>query len=182
MTKAGTKVAGAESWIIPLGVLGLGAFALWKLGLFSGNFLTNSGVSQGNAATSAANQQGTTDTAAQQQAKGEVQTITPVQAASIANQVYTIGQGGSSVDCSAIVNQLVEANNLTDLNAIIKAFGTRSAVTGGGLDCSLLGINCASVDLPTFVRLVLSNSCDDGQMQLQNLNMYLSDTGINFQF
>jgi uncharacterized membrane protein len=79
-------------------------------------------------------------------------------------------------DQSAVVNAVVNANTLTDLLKLIKAFGTVKASNAFWSTCNFLGINCPEYDLPSALTQML-----DAQHK-SNLNQYLSDQGINYQF
>jgi hypothetical protein len=179
MTKA-SKIGGAADFIIPLGVVGLGALIIYKF-FFSGSAGTSPGVSQANQVATDANQAGTSATANQQAAKGEKQTISPDTAAGIANTVFTLGQMNNP-DLSSINNVITQVNNLTDLNAVIAAFGTRSSATNSSLldPCYALGLNCSRLDMPSFIKLIYSQ--DATGAFLPSLNQFLRDQSINFQF
>ncbi len=95
-----------------------------------------------------------------------------------ANDIYAQIAGGTPlgfIQQSQIVTDIVQADNMTDLQSLISAFGLKD-VAGSGLDCTWLGINCQKMDLETFVKTVL-----DGQ-HLSNLNQYLSAQNIKYQF
>lgn len=95
-----------------------------------------------------------------------------------ANDIYSQIANGTPLGFtqqSQIVYDITQANNMTDLQSLITAFGLKD-VAGSGLDCTWLGINCQKMDLQTFVKTVL-----DGQ-HLSNLNQYLSAQNINYQF
>jgi hypothetical protein len=96
-----------------------------------------------------------------------------------ANDIYNIGATNDTLSFtqqSQIVNDITQANNMTDLQLLISAFGVKAVSSGFWTTCQFLGFNCNQLDLPSFVKTVL-----DGQ-HLSNLNQYLSDQGINYQF
>lgn len=164
-----------QSLIVPAAVVVGGYLLLKKTGLFSGP-LTGTGQnnSQASAATQAANQ-ASLNAATNQ---GIPQTITTSQAASLANDIFTQGIL-STPNLTQIKQDIIQANTLTDLLQIISQFGTRQVNTGNAFTlCALANINCQSVDMATFVRLVFQNDSAD----LQEINQYLSAQQINYQF
>lgn len=160
-----------SKYIIPAAVVVGGYFVLKQFGLFGG------GAAAANAneidATTAA---GVNAALLQAQAAGDFSTISAAQAAGLANSIYNAGVS-DPVDQDTIQHNLIEANTTTDLLMIIKAFGTKQA---GGLACSIFGgflsATCGTYDLQSWVRANL-----DGY-HISNVNTYLTDQRINYQF
>lgn len=110
-----------------------------------------------------------------QQSGSRGATYTSDQYTGWANDIYQ--QGISNiVNQSAIVSDIVNVNTMVDLQSLISAFGIRPAATSTFSACSLLGLNCTSFDLPSFVKQVLDND------HINNINLYLTEQGINYQF
>jgi hypothetical protein len=113
---------------------------------------------------------------AQAKASGQSTTYSADQYTGWANDIYKLGTSGSPVDQtsqSAIVNDVVNCNNMVDLQSLISAFGTKQA---GGTMCSLFNMYCDTYDLPSFLKTVLDTQ------HINNINQYLSDQGINYTF
>jgi hypothetical protein len=162
-----------EQLIIPGAVLIGGYYLIKKTGLFSGPI---TGTGQANAQTQAATAAANDASLKNAQNQGIVQTLTSSQLASLANDIYTQGLKDPP-NQDQIQRDIIQANTLTDLLQMIKSFDTRPANTGSWLSlCALANIQCTSLDMATFVRLVLD------QAHIQTVNGYLSDTGINYQF
>ena len=159
-----------SQYILPVGILVAGYFLLKNFGLFGGAAAANASSITSSTAGGA--------TAALQQAKaaGDVATINQSQAASIANNIYNAGVA-DPVDQDTIQNQIIQANTLTDLLLIIQAFGTKQA---GGTMCSIFGgflsATCGTYDLASWVRANLD------QTHINNINGYLANESINYQF
>jgi hypothetical protein len=176
------KIGSDYGWILPLGVVvGGGAvlYSLWQKFGQSGNAANNATVNTANTNAAAAS-------AAAASAAGINPTMNANQAANIANQVYTTGVAASGpMDLSTINNAITQVNNIADLNLVISAFGTKSIPSGDITSwtnmCLSLGINCTSVGLADFVRVVFAAYDPTGQY-LENLNTYMSEQGINYTF
>jgi hypothetical protein len=160
-----------EKYLIPVGLVVAGYFVLKNLGLLPGN----AGAANAASVTSAASA-GVTASLAQAKASGDIATLSASQAAAIANNVYTAGVADPT-DMDTIQNQIIQCNSLTDLLNVIQAFGTKQA---GGAMCSLFGgflsNTCGTYDLPGWVRASVD------QAHLLNINSYLTNQGINYQF
>jgi hypothetical protein len=169
-TKQSKKIGDASSYILPLGIVIAGYFILSKFGLFG-----NSAADQNTASINDTTLKGADDSLAQAQAAGDPVTLTSAEAATIASTIFNAG--ADPVDQGTIQNQIIQANTLSDLLLIIKAFGTKQA---GGTACSLFGnflsATCTTYTLPSFLRATL-----DAQ-HLQTVNGYFSSMGINYQF
>lgn len=177
------KVGKASDYIVPIGVtvglIGLGVYLLNK-------FFGPSGSSQNNQVTTSANTSAASQSQQLASSQGITQTLTPNEAAAIANEVYSLGI--SAQDSSALYqinSQLDQVNNIADLNAVISAFGTKQIpsgnITSWSNTCLSLGLNCQAVGLGAFVDIVYA-AYDSSGNELNILNQYLRDQGINYQF
>lgn len=93
-----------------------------------------------------------------------------------ANEIYNAGIS-DPVNTDTIVRDLIQPVYLIDLLKIIEAFGIRNLNTGGAFNsCALLKINCNSLDLPSFIRIVLASQ------DIAKVNGYYSDQNINYNF
>jgi Carboxypeptidase regulatory-like domain len=178
------KIGDASSYIIPIGILGVVAFLLYKAGLFSG---TSTGTGSNNAAAAANISQGTTASLASLSQKGINPTLTPAQAASIANTIFSSGSNLNAASVTTIFDLLGQCQNDADIYLIMQSFGTRQVNNSGWLStCALLNMNCDAVDLEGFVTAVLNqvnapgNSVSDLNNFLQNNE--LGATGITYNF
>lgn len=159
-----------SKYIIPAAVVVGGYFILKQFGLFGGGAAAANQASITESATTGVNQ-----ALQNAQASGDFPTINTSEAASIANNIYNAGL--DPVDQDTIVRQVIQANTLTDLLMIIKAFGTKQA---GGLACSIFGgmlsATCGTYDLAGWLRSTLDAA------HMQTVNVFLSNQGINYQF
>jgi hypothetical protein len=114
-------------------------------------------------------------------AAGQTPTITAAQAANIANQFFTLGSLANP-DYYALNVILLGINNDQDFLLVEKAFGTKSVNPSDSMwtDCYWVGINCSSVDFPTFVKLVFSQ--DTTGDALSQANAHLLDAGISYSY
>lgn len=162
-----------EKYIIPVGVVVGGYVLLKNTNLFGG---VKTGITANNDASAAATNDALTKSIAAAAASGDIQTITTAQAATLANDIAVKGLL-SAPDQDGIQRDIIQANTLTDLLQIMKAFGTREANTGSWYSvCAFTGLNCTSLDMATFVRMTLDQS------HLAAVNQYLTAQQINFQF
>jgi hypothetical protein len=196
MARRKKKKVGSIDWtpLIVLGVLGVGAAFAYKALFGSGSggggglihsVLGPTGTTTNNQATQ--NAQNAANTAAGGMAPAPAlpaPTITTSQAANAANTIFTTAlNGASSIDGSVddgdqdtITNQVLLANNISDLNLIIAAFGTRQ-VSGNFLDlCGVAGYDCTAVTLGPFLHMALSPA------NLAQLNDDIANSQINFSF
>jgi hypothetical protein len=160
-----------SKYILPVAVVVGGYFILKQFGVFGGG-------------ASAANQKSITDTAsagvnnsiAQAKAAGDFATLSDSEAAGLANQIYNAGVS-DPVDQDTIQNSVIQANTLTDLLMIMKAFGTKQA---GGFACSLFGgmlsSTCGTYDMNSWITANLD------QAHISTINTFLNNQGINYQF
>lgn len=177
------KIGSDYGWILPLGVvalLGGVAYVLYqKFGGASGTTANNTGTASANTSAAAAS-------AAAAAAAGINPTMNANQLANIANQVYGIGVAASGPnDLASMNNALTQVNNIADLNGVISAFGNKqmpadSVSQYAGL-CMNFGINCTTVGLGDWVRVIYAAYDSTGQY-LATLNNYMSNQGINYTF
>lgn len=181
------KIGDASSYIIPLGIVGAIAFILYKFGLFSG---TATGTGANNAAATAAISQSTTATLASLAASGINPTLTPAQAATIANNIFSAGinhvSDTDSSGVATIFNLLTQCQNDADIYLIMQSFGTRQVASSSWSLCYAANIACDAIDLSTFITGILNHANIPG-LQLSDLNSQLTSnelgpTGITFQF
>lgn len=92
-----------------------------------------------------------------------------------ANTIYNEGVA-SFTDEDVIIAAVEHVRTEVDLYMLIKAFGQREVSTAFWSTCNFLGIKCPSLDLSSFLHQVLDAS------QLQSINQYLSNQGINYAF
>jgi hypothetical protein len=163
---SGDKGAG---YIIPIGVVVLAYLLLNGLDLFG-----PSAASQNATGIDTSTAEGVDNSLAAAQAAGTVQTISDSQAAGIADAIW---QAGLQHDPYTVKRQIIQANTLTDLLKIIKAFGVKKADVSSWSPCGALGIFCQSYNLSAWLRLPFMDS-----NTLADINNYLSATGINYQF
>lgn len=162
-----------EKYILPVGIVVGGYVLLKNTNLFSG---ITTGITANNQASANATNDALTKSIASAAASGDIQTITNAQAATLANDIQ-VKALLSTPDQDGIQRDIIQANTLTDLLQIMKAFGTREANTGSWFSvCAFTGLNCTSLDMATFVRMTLDQS------HLAAVNSYLGAQGINFQF
>jgi hypothetical protein len=175
------KIGGTADYIIPLGVVGLGVFALYKFGLIggSGTAAAPGATTANNASTTAANQSATTATAAANAAAGITPTMSAIAAQGVASQIYTAGTADTP-DLNAIQSLLMQPLNIADLNQIIQYFGTKNVASSTSIFnmCYQYGYNCTAVDLSAFVNMLYANQPGS----LASINSYYTLQGINFQF
>lgn len=104
------------------------------------------------------------------------QSMSDAQLSSMATQIANSFTTGGTGDLDNVVYQLSLVNNTTDLYRLMQLFGTKSAGSGFFSTCSLLGFDCMSLDLDSFVRASLSAD------QLALVNQDFAGNGINYQF
>jgi hypothetical protein len=174
------KISGFEDYILPLGIIGLGAFVLYKMGFFtSGSIIGPSGLTTNNAATTSGNASATTATAAQLAAQGVKPTISAIQAQSIVSTVYNTITNNPT-DYYAVENAIALCKNLADLNLVLQYWGTRSFNTGSWISlCGQYGLDCTALDLPGTINMYSEN----GPYPVNtDLNSYFVAQGINYSF
>lgn len=162
--------------VVVLGAVGVGGYLVWKYVLSPGS---NSGAGAGtggnNQQLSDATKAAAAATLAAQAAAGQTQTLSDVQLEAIASTVRQLGQGDSP-DLSQIEQELISVNNLTDLTKVIQYFGVVGV--GGGAFCDLMGIDCSTMNLASWVKVLYTND----PYTLSSINSFYTAQGINFQF
>jgi hypothetical protein len=164
----GKKVSGAADYLVPLGILAIGGLAVWyffKKGI--PGLLESGANTQNNTSVDSS----TAAAAAQLPTAG--QTLSDADVNGLATTIYN---AGSSNDSTGVIHALSELTNTADFNRLVQLFGTKSGSTSSFSTCSLLGFNCQSFDLYTWVRAILSSG------EISELNSLLSANGINAQF
>lgn len=170
------KKIGADlgSYILPLGLLGVGGFLLYKFfanGAGTGTSQNNAAIDQNTAAAAAA------DLAKSQQA-GIAQTISDSNLNGYATALYQLlgSGGGPPIDDSTayqIDNIVTQVNNATDWYRLVQLFGTKKYNSGGTWSaCGLTGLGCDSYDLPSALRIAMPAA------SLSNINTFFSDQNI----
>ena len=169
---------GAVNWeklIIPGAVVIGGDILLKKLGLF--------GSAEGAANNAAIDDQvqSGNDAALRDLANSGIRpTLNGAQLASLATDIYNRGVASSfSVKASPenqnyIVDDIYQLRNTADIYALKQTFGTKKASTEWYSTCALFGFNCPSIDLDTWLRLVLDSEA------ITNINDLFSSKGISY--
>jgi hypothetical protein len=179
------RVGADYSWVGPvimLGVVGGGAYLVWKYvlpGLQSGNSANNSTTAAANTTAAQQSQQ-------QAAAQGIQPTLNANEMANIANEIYSLGKSASGTsDLDAITNQLAQCNNLADFNGVVAAFGNKNIPSGDVTSslnlCFSLGVGCISVGLGTFVTTIY-NAYDPTGGELNFLNNAMHNIGVTYTF
>lgn len=158
-----------QKYILPVGAVVAGYLILKHFDLFGSS--ANTQNNDLNSSTTAAGVDQSLKNAA---AAGDFATLTDAQAAGIANAVF---QAGIDQDPYTAKVQLIQANTLTDLLKIIKAFGTRNAAESSFSMCSMFGLGCQNYNLSAWLHLPFMDSGT-----LSQINNYLSAQGINYYF
>lgn len=97
----------------------------------------------------------------------------------LANDIYNEWFDGNSNFDYNVKWDVIKVNTLTDLQLLIQQFGIRAVNTSGWFSpCSLSfgKFGCQQYDLPSFLRATLKTAT------IAEINSYLSDSGINYQF
>jgi hypothetical protein len=180
------KISGDYGWILPVGLLGLAAYLLYKFtGIFSG-----SGAAKNAEQATSTITAGTKTTLASLAAQGQVPTLTAAQGAALANDIFnaglTVNTGGlfSSSNTSGvaqIMNDLIQCRNDADLYLIMSNFGTRQVSLDEWSMCSITGFECDALDLQSFVANIFNYAQIPGD-QLADLNSQLASNGLTYQF
>lgn len=171
------KMGAAADFIIPIGLLGIAAFVLYKMGLFSGTATgTGANNAQQNANVTSAANAAYTASAAQ-----VPQSLTDTQLNTIIGNILSDAEENTSMFSGSsyqedIVTQMGTLVNITDLYRLIQLWGTRNAAGASGSVCDLIDIDCTAVDFGTFIHATLSAA------QITDLNQLLSANGINYTF
>lgn len=171
------KVGSAAEYIIPIGLLGLVAFALYKSGILTGTFTGTGGNNQKTADTT------TTVANAAYTASSQTtpQSIPDTTLNSMINSMWSDWYSSTSIFAGSsygddIVSQMSQLTNITDVYRIIQLFGTRAMPPNGFNLCNAIDVDCPQVDFGTFLKTALSTS------QLATVNSDLAGNGIDYQF
>lgn len=181
--KKSKKVSGIEyeKYIVPVGVVVGGALLYNKIFGKNGPLPTNAtqdnntGIASGAAKAAA-------DSIAKLTGAGGAGTMTAAQYQGYADTIYTTGilhESPLTDDHQSTIKwALISANNTLDVLYIIQAFGTKQVNATDSLWslCNLFGYHCDTVDLPTFLHLVLSSD------NIAYVNSWYSSLAINYQF
>lgn len=161
LSKKKSSQIGTVQWeklIIPGAIITGGYIVLKKLGLF--------GSAEGAANNAAIESQVTAGTSAALHDlanSGIRPTLNGAQLASLAADIYNRGVANSfSVKASQenqnyIVDDIYRLRNTADMYALKQAFGTKKASAEWYSTCALFGFNCPSIDLDTWLRMVLDS-------------------------
>lgn len=161
------KISGTADFIIPLGVLALLGYGLYKLGVFG-----NSGGGAGNPdATASAGAQSLTALAAQ----GQKPSLTTSQLEQMANSIYEFLLE-SPPDQDSVVEQVEFVNNTADVVSLVNQFGNRKAQSLSSVvsDCYIIGLNCPQYTMGGLMHAVMD---DD---HIAEINQFFVDNGINY--
>jgi hypothetical protein len=167
------KVSGGSDYILPLGILALGAAVAWKLGLFGTSTSGGGGNANTTKATTAA---ATTNDVTAAQAAGIPQTLSNSTIAGLATTLNTLFSA-SPVDQSQVVLTVLQVNSQLDWALLEQAFGTRDYGNSDdwfGL-CSALGLDCKTLSLDSALQLIITDPT-----QKMNLNSSFANIGVNF--
>jgi hypothetical protein len=170
------NISGTYDWILPVGLLGLGGWALYKFVLGPGATGTGANNQQQAANVTSANAQ-----AYQQAAAAQPQVLTDQQLNSIIGNMLKDAESNTSIFSGSsyqqdIISQMGQLVNTTDLARLNQLWGTRNAAGASGSICDLVDVDCTAVDLGTFIHATLTAS------QIMQLNQLLAANGINYQF
>jgi hypothetical protein len=172
------KMSGVVDYIIPLGVVGVGVFVAYKMGLFTTGGPTASGQTNANAA---ANTASTAAAAYAASAATTPQSLTDSQLNTMVNTIMADYNSNQNIFSGTqytddIVTQMSNLGNITDLYRLMVLFGTQPVSTAYISLCSEFGVDCQQLDLGGFLHVVLTAA------QLATVNQDLSGNGINYTF
>lgn len=171
------KMSGAADYIVPLGLVGLAALFLYKLGIFSG---TATGTGSNNATTTATVNNAATS-AFNTSAATVPQSVPDTQLNQMIQTMFSDWSSSTSIFSGSsygddIVMQMGQLGNITDLYRLIQLFGTRAMPPSGVNLCNTIDLDCPQVDFGTFLHNALSAS------QLTDVNNLIQANGINYTF
>jgi hypothetical protein len=171
------KVSGAADYILPLGLIGVAVFVLYKMGIFNGTF-TGTG---GNNAATAANTTATWTSAFNTSAQSVPQSLPDTTLNSMVTEMLADANSNTSIFSGStyqadIVTQMSNLDNITDLYRLGMLWGTRAVPTSDFNLCNTLDIDCAQLDLGAFLKVTLTAD------QLAQVNQDLAGNGINYTF
>jgi hypothetical protein len=172
------RISGPADYIIPLGVVTLGVFVLYKIGFFNGSLFDLSGGnnSKTNAQTSAIAHAAFTNSAAQVPQSLTDSTLNAMVNTIINDASNNCNLGSGTTYTDDIVAQLSNLDNITDLYRLMDLWGTRSMGTSCWGPCATVGVDCVQQDLATFLHGILSAD------QLATVNQDLQGNGIDYSF
>jgi hypothetical protein len=171
------KVSGTADYIIPIGVIGLGALVLYKMGIFSG---TATGTGANNGVAEAQTVQSWT-TAYNQSVQSTPQQLSDTQLNSMILEMLQDANSNTSIFAGSsyqedIVTQMSNLGNITDLNRLGMLWGVRAVPTSQFNLCNTLDIDCTKIDLGAFLKVTLTAD------QLAEVNQDLAGNGISYTF
>lgn len=171
------RISGAAEYIVPIGLLGIAAFVLYKMGIFSG---TATGTGS-NSASALANTTSVTTAAYTQSAATVAQEVPDTTLNTMIQTMFSDYLSSTSIFAGStygddIVTQMGNLANITDLYRLMQLFGTRSMPASGVNLCNTVDLDCPQVDFGTFIHNALSAS------QIADLNAMMADSGIDYTF
>jgi hypothetical protein len=171
------KMSGAADYIVPVGLIGLAAFVLYKMGIFSG---TATGTGS-NSATTTATTTSVNNAAYTQSAATVAQSVPDTTLNAMIQTMFSDYLSSTSIFAGSsygddIVSQMGNLGNITDLYRLIQLFGTRAMPASGVNLCNTIDLDCPQVDFGTFIHNALSAS------QITDLNNLIQANGINYTF
>jgi len=158
-------MSGAADYILPVALIGGAAFAIWYLFKNGAGGLLQSGAATANAQSV---QQNTQAVAAALPTAGT--TLSDAQLNGIAT---AIANTTDSVDVMTALRQL---GSTADFNRVYQLFGTKQGSLSSISTCALLGFDCQSFDLVSWVDGILDSA------EKASINSLLAANGINAQF
>jgi hypothetical protein len=172
------KMSGVADYIVPLGIVGLAAYVLYKMGLFNGSLFDLSGGNNGKAAaqTSAIAHSAFTASAAKVPQSLDDTTLNTMLNTIISDAGNNCNIGSGTGPTDDIVSQLSNLDNITDLYRLMDLWGTRAMGTSCWGPCATIGVDCSQQDFGTFLHNILSTD------QLASVNEDLGGNGINYTF
>lgn len=170
------KIGDASQYIIPLGLLGLAGWVVYKY--FISGTATGTGA---NNATQAANVASAAAAQYQASAANTPQAVPDATLNSMIGTMLSDAEQNTSMFSGSgpgddIVTTMGQLQNITDLYRLMQLWGTRNAAGASGSICDLIDIDCTAVDLGTFIHATLSAS------QIVDLNQLIQANGINYTF
>lgn len=170
------KIGSVTDYIMPLGLLGLAGWVVYKY--FISGTATGTGA---NNAQQAANVTTATASAYQQSAAQIPQAVSDSTINSMIGTMLSDAEQNTSMFSGSgpgddIVTVMGQLQNTTDLYRLMQLWGTRNAAGASGSICDLIDVDCTAVDFGTFIHATLS------AQQLQDLNQLIQANGINYSF
>jgi hypothetical protein len=171
------KMSGAADYIVPIGIIALIGFALYKMGIFSG---TATGTGSNSAATTS-NTTAVTNAAFTASAAQVAQSMPDTTLNTMISTMFSDYLSSTSLFSGSsyeddIVSQMSNVNNITDLYRLMQLFGTRAMPDKGVNLCNTIDLACPQVDFGTFIHNALDAA------HIADLNSVLSGNGIQYTF